>query len=100
MDPKLFEGTCYRAANWIEVGKSKGFGRSRLDFYQLHAQPKSIFLYPLHRQAQKHLSAACLPANLKPYEQGFGKKTEALYQFDEILLSFETEQRIGHLWAG
>lgn len=69
VDPKLFEGTCYRASNWIEVGKSKGFGRSRLDFYQLHAQPKSIFLYPLHRQAQKHLSAACLPANLKPYER-------------------------------
>ena len=27
VDPALFRGTVYRAANWIEVGRTRGFGR-------------------------------------------------------------------------
>ena len=60
VDPERFEGTCYRAANWIQIGVTKGFGRSRLEFYQLHAKPKAIFLYPLHPQATELLSAPVL----------------------------------------
>jgi len=69
VDPQRFEGTCYRAANWIEVGRSKGFGRTRLDFYQLHEHPKAIFVYPVHRQARKHLSAATMPAKLASFDR-------------------------------
>lgn len=69
VDPQRFEGTCYRAANWIEVGLSKGFGRSRLDFYQLHQQPKAIFLYPLVRNARQILSAPSMPANWAQYRR-------------------------------
>ncbi|MBI2928596.1 MAG: DUF4338 domain-containing protein [Verrucomicrobia bacterium] len=61
VDPERFEGTCYRAANWIERGVTKGFGRSRLDFYQLHAKPKALFLYPLAPQARQLLCAPVLP---------------------------------------
>ena len=61
VDPQRFEGTCYRAANWIEIGLSKGFGRSRIHFYQLHDQPKAIFLYPLHPKAGQILSAPLMP---------------------------------------
>lgn len=68
VDPERFEGICYRAANWIEIGVTKGFGRSRLDFYQLHDKPKSIFLYPLHRQAAQLLSAPVLPPAWALYE--------------------------------
>jgi hypothetical protein len=69
VDPQRFEGTCYRAANWIPLGLTKGFARSRLDFYQLHAQPKAIFLYPLHPKARLLLSAPVLPARLAPHER-------------------------------
>ena len=69
VDPQRFEGTCYRAANWIEVGSSKGFGRSRLEFYQLHAHPKAIYLYPLDGQARNDLQAPCLPEALRTYER-------------------------------
>ena len=41
VDPERFEGTCYRAANWTEIGLTQGFGRSRLEFYQLHQKPKA-----------------------------------------------------------
>jgi hypothetical protein len=69
VDPQRFEGTCYRAANWIEIGVTKGFGRSRLDFYQLHRQPKAIFLCPLVPKARHILSAPILPPTWAPYRR-------------------------------
>jgi hypothetical protein len=69
VDPQRFEGTCYRAANWIELGVTQGFGRSHLDFYQLHRHPKAIFLYPLEPQAQEILSAPVMPAAWAPYRR-------------------------------
>jgi hypothetical protein len=69
VDPERFEGTCYRAANWIEIGVTKGFGRSRIDFYQLHDKPKAIFLHPLTPKARQILSAPTMPPAWAPYEQ-------------------------------
>ena len=62
VDPERFEGTCYRAAHWTQIGVTKGFGRSRLDFYQLHPKPKAIFLAELHPKARQILSAPTMPA--------------------------------------
>jgi hypothetical protein len=39
-----------------------------LEFYQLHAKPKSIWVYQLDPKARQHLSAVCLPPDLAPYE--------------------------------
>jgi hypothetical protein len=88
VDPQRFEGTCYRAANWIEIGVTKGFGRSHLDFYQLHDHPKAIFLYPLAPQARQILSAPVLPPDWIPYERRAdptdyplsGQQTQSLLQ--------------------
>jgi len=46
VDPGRFAGTCYKAANWIDVGESAG----RRD-----GSAKKIFLYPLDRQWRKML---------------------------------------------
>ena len=67
VDPERFEGTCYRAANWIEIGVTKGFGRSRIDFYQLHKKPKAIFLHPLTPKARQILSAPVMPPAWAPF---------------------------------
>jgi len=69
VDPQRFEGTCYRAANWVEIGVTQGCGRSRIDFYQLHDKPKAIFLYPLHAQARQILSAPVMPPAWAPYQR-------------------------------
>jgi len=61
IDPERFEGTCYQAANWQPIGITRGFGRSHLDFYQLHAHPKAILVYRLHPQARHILSAPVMP---------------------------------------
>ena len=54
VDAERFHGTCYRAANWIHVGKTQG--RGKLDRFNRHELPvKHIFLYPLCREFRKRL---------------------------------------------
>lgn len=49
-----FKGTCYKAANWICVGQTKG--RSRQDRYQdLSVPVKDIYLYPLTKNFRQAL---------------------------------------------
>lgn len=49
-------GTCYRAANWLCVGETKG--RGKLDRTKARALPrKLVFLWPLLRTAAQHLAA-------------------------------------------
>lgn len=46
VEKKRFHGTCYRAANWIEVGETVGRGRN--DRIPLTGLPiKQVYLYPL-----------------------------------------------------
>lgn len=46
VDPSHWEGTCYRAANWIEVGQTQGRGRQDRTF-EAKLTAKKIFMYPL-----------------------------------------------------
>jgi hypothetical protein len=49
-----FQGTCYRAANWIHVGQTQG--RGKLDRYKQRLLPvKDVFMYPLRRDFRHHL---------------------------------------------
>lgn len=49
-----FSGTCYRAANWVEVGQTHGRGRQ--DRAHRRAAPvKRVFVYPLVAQARQQL---------------------------------------------
>ena len=54
VDAQRFEGTCYQAANWIKVGRTKGRGRQ--DFANEYAAgEKLIYLLPLREDAAKIL---------------------------------------------
>ena len=45
VDSARFAGTCYRAANWIRVGRTKGRGRQ--DRFRLAKETvKDIYMYP------------------------------------------------------
>jgi hypothetical protein len=49
-----FAGTCYRAANWIHLGATRG--RSRNDRDQtLHVPIKDVYVYPLSRSFRQRL---------------------------------------------
>ena len=55
VEHERFRGTCYRAANWIYVGQTKG--RSRQDRYStLNVPIKDIYLYPLILNFREKLS--------------------------------------------
>lgn len=54
VNSQRFRGTCYRAANWIHVGRSQG--RGKLDRYHRRTLPvKDIFLYPLAKDFRQIL---------------------------------------------
>ena len=52
-----FTGTCYKAANWQNLGDTQG--RGKLDVLHRHAKPvKSLWIYPLVRDFRRHLCNA------------------------------------------
>lgn len=52
-----FRGTCYRAANWLSIGKTTGRGRMDCD-HKKHGQAiKDIYIYPLIHNARQQLCA-------------------------------------------
>jgi len=58
VDARRFPGTCYKAANWILLGETRG--RGRMDrHHQAHgAAPKLVYVYPLIPDAQHRLCHA------------------------------------------
>jgi hypothetical protein len=55
-------GTCYRAANWIMVGETKG--RGRMDRHGKAALPrKAMFVHPLVRDARQLLTLSAPPTS-------------------------------------
>jgi len=60
VDPQRFRGTLYKAANWIYVGNSKGFYRTRQGYSDRAASPKMVFVKPLTPDAQRLLSQPIL----------------------------------------
>ena len=63
VDPTRFAGTCYRAANWIDVGATRGFAKNNATYIE-HGQPKRILVYPLVRQARTILCSPLPHARL------------------------------------
>ncbi|EFK06151.1 conserved hypothetical protein [delta proteobacterium NaphS2] len=50
-----FQGTCYKAANWIRVGQTKGTAKRGHD-HLFHGKIKDVYLYPLRKDFRKKLS--------------------------------------------
>ena len=57
VDPSRFEGTVYKADNWIEVGRSGGFQRCRGGYAAEKVTPKLVFVKPLVADARACLGA-------------------------------------------
>ena len=68
VEEERFRGTCYRAANWIELGRTQGRGRMDRN-HQASLHPKRIFVYPLCRNVQQRLCQANAPASAPPSDE-------------------------------
>ena len=55
VDANRFQGTCYRAANWIAVGQTTGRGRMDREHHKHGQAIKNIYVYPLVRDARQRL---------------------------------------------
>lgn len=67
VDPQRFRGTVYRAANWVHVGNTRGFRRTRRGYTGTPESPKMVFVQPLQADARRVLSGAVLGP---PYQTG------------------------------
>ena len=54
VDSSLYRGTCYKAANWIQVGETKGRGRHDR-YHDQELTKKLIFVYPLQKDFREVL---------------------------------------------
>jgi hypothetical protein len=72
VDPARYQGTCYKAAGWIEVGQTAGCGRHGDDYYVRHDKPKRLWLRPLAPAARERLR--------EPLELLSGEKQRAFGQ--------------------
>lgn len=67
VDSARFSGTCYRAANWVHVGRTTG--RGRMDRARdTPLQVKEVFLLPLCRSFRRQLLSETPPAPRAPAE--------------------------------
>lgn len=55
VEPGRFAGTCYRAANWLCVGRTQGRGRQGLKLAAPTEAIKDVFLYPLIGELRQRL---------------------------------------------
>ncbi|MCP4575559.1 MAG: DUF4338 domain-containing protein [Deltaproteobacteria bacterium] len=54
-----FRGTCYRAANWIHVGRTKGY--SLYNKYKKKSPAKNVYVYPLCKDFRRKLCGEDAP---------------------------------------
>ena len=54
VDPERFHGTCYRAANWVVLGKTTGRGKQS-NSYVPNRSIKEVLGYPLAKQFRELL---------------------------------------------
>jgi hypothetical protein len=55
VDPERFRGTCYRAANWLVLGRTTGRGKDDLT-HRPNRPVKEVLAYPLGRRFRERLT--------------------------------------------
>jgi len=63
VDPSRFSGVCYRAAGWLELGRTRGFAR-RCGGWSHHGHPKTVFVREIYPGAREALRDASLSPQL------------------------------------
>ena len=54
IDPERFRGTCYRAANWVVLGRTTGRGKDD-QTHRPNRSIKEVLALPLHRRFRELL---------------------------------------------
>lgn len=57
VDPDQYQGTAYKVSGWIQLGHTRGWRRSAVDFYEKHDHPKQVWVRELVKNACAKLRA-------------------------------------------
>ncbi len=102
VDSSRYPGTCYRAANWTDLGMTQGRGRQDR-VRQGRVGRKQVFVYPLQRNWRKLLTAPPELARLMPSVRAKPPLDWAEEEFGRCRLSGRLTQRLMSLardfWA-
>jgi hypothetical protein len=85
VDPQRFQGTVYKAANWLYVGNTKGFRRTHHGYTATARSPKMVFIKPLQADARALLCRVILPP---PYCTGGSKIMLNAHQMQSLPFFF------------
>ena len=69
VDAGRFRGTCYRAANWIPLGRTSGRGRMDREHAAHGEAVKDLYVYPLCRHVAERLRSSTAPIWKEPEEE-------------------------------
>jgi len=58
VDSTKYKGTCYKAANWIYLGETKGFSKEGNTFVY-HGNKKAVYLYILNKNYKSLIPVPC-----------------------------------------
>lgn len=87
IDHSRFSGTCYRAAGFIPLGQTRGFGRNAGRYF-VHGKAKTILVRPLHQNVGQWLTAPFLSPSLL-----VGRELPALLDLNKLAID-ELPERI------
>jgi predicted transposase YbfD/YdcC len=62
VDPNHYQGTAYKVSGWSQLGHTRGWKRSAVDFYEKHDDPKQVWIRQLVKNACTKLRAPELAA--------------------------------------
>ena len=57
VDPQEYRGTAYKVSGWSQLGHTRGWKRSAVDFYEKHDRPKQVWIRELEKHACQKLRA-------------------------------------------
>lgn len=108
VDPQHFRGTAYRVSGWSQLGGTRGWKRSAVDFYEKHDQPKQVWVRELVKDACAKLRAPQLPpawaAGLRPVAPRCTAKVREIISLRERLTrevpEFRRRQALAYPIAG
>jgi hypothetical protein len=93
VDSSRYRGTCYRAANWIDLGLTQGRGRQDRAREE-QVERKHVFVYPLQRNWRRLLTAPLDLPRLIPSVRAQLPADWAQEEFGRCRLSARLTQRL------
>jgi Domain of unknown function (DUF4338)/Transposase Tn5 dimerisation domain/Transposase DNA-binding len=93
VDSSRYRGTCYRAANWVELGMTQGRGRQDRARQEQVAR-KHVFVYPLQRNWRQILTAPLELPRLLPTKRIRAPVDWAEEEFGRCRLSAPLTKRL------